>query len=119
MEVQMHLIKTKIVVKNLMKFLLAAVQEEGEDIAVSKQQWIQSGPIKGSEVISLLATPEGELYAFADRSIYKLETDGKEWQHIFDTTLLDTYYEKGEASYEQMGQYALSDTVYRPLRFKR
>jgi photosystem II stability/assembly factor-like uncharacterized protein len=77
--------------------LLAAIQEEGEDIAAAKQQWIQSGPIKGSEVISLLATPEGELYAFADRNIYKLETDGKGWQHIFDTTLLDTYYEEGEA----------------------
>ena len=77
--------------------LLAAVQEEGEDIAVAKQQWIQSGPIKGSEVISLLATPESQLYAFAGRNIYKLEKDGKEWQHIFDTTSLDTYYEEGEA----------------------
>ena len=77
--------------------LLAAVQEEGEDITAIKQQWIQSGPIKGSEVISLLATPEGEVYAFANRNIYKLETDGKGWQHIFDTTLLDTYYEEGEA----------------------
>ena len=77
--------------------LSAAAQVEGEDIAAVKHQWIQSGPIKGSEVISLLTTPEDELYAFADRNIYKLETDGKGWQHIFDTTLLDTYYEEGEA----------------------
>ncbi|MDE0314352.1 MAG: sigma-70 family RNA polymerase sigma factor [Candidatus Poribacteria bacterium] len=76
--------------------LLAAAQSEGEDIAAAKQQWIQSGPIRGSEVISLLATPEGEVYALADRNIYKLETDGKGWRHIFDTNLLDTDYE-GEA----------------------
>jgi len=76
--------------------LLAAAQSEGEDIAAAKQQWIQSEPIRGSEVLSLLATPEGEVYAFADRNIYKLETDGKGWRHIFDTTLLDTDYE-GEA----------------------
>ena len=75
------------------EILAAAAQSEGEDIAAAKQQWIQSEPIRGSEAISLLATPEGEVYAFADRNIYKLETDGKRWRHIFDTTLLDTDYE--------------------------
>ena len=82
--------------------LLAAAQSEGEDIAAAKQQWIQSEPIRGSEVISLLATPEGEVYALADRNIYKLETDGKGWRHIFDTNLLDTDYE-GEAVMKKWG----------------
>lgn len=77
--------------------LLAAALSEGEDIAAAKQQWIQSEPIRGSEVISVLATPEGEVYAFADRNIYKLEPEGKGWRHLFDTTLLDTEYEEGEA----------------------
>ncbi len=76
--------------------LLSAAQSEGKDIAVTKQQWNQSEPIRGSQVISLHATPEGEVYALADRNIYKLETDGKEWRHIFDTNLLDTEYEKDE-----------------------
>ncbi|MCE2401990.1 sigma-70 family RNA polymerase sigma factor [Candidatus Poribacteria bacterium] len=83
--------------------LLAAAQSEGEDIAAAKQQWIQSEPIRGSEVISLLATPEGEVYAFADRNIYKLETDGQGWRHIFDTNLLDTDYEEGEAVMKKWG----------------
>ena len=64
--------------------LFAAAQADGEDVSVSKQQWIQAGSIKGSEAKGLLATPEGELYTFADMQIYKLEADGKEGQHIFD-----------------------------------
>ena len=86
--------------------LLAAAQSEGEDITAAKQQWIQSEPIRGSEVISVLATPEGEVYAFADRNIYKLEPDGQEWRHVFDTTLLDTDYE-GEAVMKKW-----DDTLY-------
>ena len=83
--------------------LSAAAQIEGEDITAAKQQWIQSEPIRGTEVISLLATPEGEVYALADRNIYKFETDGQGWRHIFDTTLLDTYYEEGEAVMKKWG----------------
>ncbi len=83
--------------------LSAAAQIEGEDIVTAKQQWIQSEPIRGTEVISLLATPEGEVYALADRNIYKLEPNGQGWRHIFDTTLLDTYYEEGEAVMKKWG----------------
>ncbi len=83
--------------------LSAAAQIEGEDITAAKQQWIQSEPIRGTEVISLLATPEGEVYALADRNIYKLEPNGQGWRHIFDTTLLDTYYEEGEAVMKKWG----------------
>ena len=83
--------------------LSAAAQIEGEDITAAKQQWIQSEPIRGTEVISLLATPEGEVYALADRNIYKLEPNGQGWRHIFDTSLLDTYYEEGEAVMKKWG----------------
>ena len=64
--------------------LFAAAQTEGEDVSVPKQQWIQAGSIKGSRAEGLLATSEGELYAFADMQIYKLDTDGKVVRHIFD-----------------------------------
>ena len=64
--------------------LFAAAQADGEDVSVPKQQWIQAGPIKGSEADGLLATPDGEFYASADRQIYKLEADGNGWQHLFD-----------------------------------
>ena len=64
--------------------LFAAAQADGEGVSVSKRQWIQAGPIKGSKARGLLATPEGALYTFADMQIYKLETDGKGGQHIFD-----------------------------------
>ena len=64
--------------------LFAAAQADGEDVSVPKRQWIQAGPIKGSEASGLLATPEGELYTFADMQIYKSEADGSRGQHIFD-----------------------------------
>ena len=68
--------------------LLAAAQADGEDVSVSKQQWIQSEPIQGSYANSLHVTPEGELYANDGSSIYKLPADGKGWQHISDFTPL-------------------------------
>ncbi len=64
--------------------LFAAAQADGDDVSIPKQQWIQAGPIKGSKAKGLLATPEGELYTFADMQIYKLEADGNRGQHIFD-----------------------------------
>ena len=64
--------------------LLAAAQADGENVSVPKQQWIQAGPIKGSRAEGLLATSEGELYAFADMQIYKLEANGKEGRHLYD-----------------------------------
>ena len=70
--------------------LFAAAQAEGEDVSVSKQQWIQSEPIKGSTVFGLLSAPEGEVYAFERLSLYKLPADGKEWQYIFDASTLAT-----------------------------
>ena len=71
--------------------LFAAAQTDGEDVSVPKQQWIQSQPMKGSPMMSMLATPEGELYVLGDqRSFYKLPADGKQWQHISDVKSLKT-----------------------------
>ena len=71
--------------------LFAAAQSEGEDVSVPKQQWIQAEPIKGSPMMSMLATPEGELYVLGDElSFYKLPADGKQWQHISDVKSLET-----------------------------
>jgi len=72
--------------------LFAAAQSEGEDVSVPKPQWIQSEPIEGSKAYSMFPTPEGELYILGGRnpSIFKLSSDGKGWQHIFDIILLNT-----------------------------
>ena len=69
--------------------LLAAAQAEEEDVSVPKQQWIRSKPIKGSYASSLHVTPEGELYAYDNSSLYKLPVDGHAWQHISDFTPLN------------------------------
>ena len=74
------------------EILLAAAQAEGENNSVPKQQWIQSEPVKGSDVGTLLVTSEGELYAFEILSLYKLPADGKEWQYIFDGGSLVTAF---------------------------
>ena len=72
--------------------LLAAADVEGENSVRTKQQWIQSEPIKGSRAYGMFSTPEGELYVLGgpNPSIFKLSTDEKEWQHLFDIILLNT-----------------------------
>ncbi|MDE0638108.1 MAG: sigma-70 family RNA polymerase sigma factor [Candidatus Poribacteria bacterium] len=66
--------------------LLAAAETEGEDVSVPKQQWIQSEPIKGSQVYSLKGTTEGGLYVLVRNlgspNILKLTSDGKTWQSM-------------------------------------
>ena len=71
--------------------LLAAAEVEGENSVKTKQQWIQSEPIKGSMAYGMFSTPEGELYVLGgpNPSIFKLSTDGKEWQHLFDIISLN------------------------------
>ena len=68
--------------------LFAAAEADGEDVSVSKQQWIQSEPINGSAVQSLFATPEGDLYTHAKGELYKLSVNEETWQHIFDVWTL-------------------------------
>ncbi len=73
--------------------LLAAAETETDDkVSTSKQQWIQSEPIKGSRVHNLHVTSEGELYVLTNTNndpIYKLSANGNNWLHIFDTKSLD------------------------------
>ena len=70
--------------------LFAAAQAEGENVSVSKQEWIQAEPVKGSRAQILHVTPERELYTLSDDNLYKLQDDGKQWQHISDITPLYT-----------------------------
>ena len=73
--------------------LFAAAQTDGEEVAVPKQQWIQAEPIKGSPMMSMLATPEGELYVLGDElSFYKLPADGKQWQRISNLGSMETWW---------------------------
>ena len=75
--------------------LLAAAQAEDEDVSVSKQEWIQVEPLKGSDVGSvggLLVTSDGELYTVADGHIYKMGSGGKAWQQITDINALGVNY---------------------------
>ena len=64
--------------------LLASAKEEGKDVSVSKQQWLQSAPMSGSSTQELLATSDGDLYSHTTGHLYKLPADGKIWQHLFE-----------------------------------
>ena len=72
--------------------LLAAAQAEGEDISVSKQEWIQAERAKGSDVDALSVTSNGELYTVANKHIYKMESGGKAWQQITNIDALGVKY---------------------------
>ena len=86
--------------------LFAAAQAEGEDVSVTKQQWIQAEPIKGSDVDALSVTSEDELYIVANKHVYKMEPNGKEWQQITNIGTLDGNY-RGTALIEKW-----NDTLY-------
>ena len=63
--------------------LFAAAQLEGEDISVPKQQWIQGSATGGSAVMTLISTPEGEIYTVdGGGAINELTVDGTEWRHV-------------------------------------
>ena len=68
---------------------LAGVQAEEEDVSIPKQQWIQSAPLTGSAVQSLLSTPKGDLYTYARGDIFKLPANADKWQHVFDISTLN------------------------------
>ncbi|MCG9129407.1 PQQ-binding-like beta-propeller repeat protein, partial [Candidatus Poribacteria bacterium] len=69
--------------------VLLASANEGKDVIVSKQQWIQSAPITGSYTAELLATSNGDLYSYKAGHLYKLPADGKNWQHLFELWTLN------------------------------
>ena len=63
--------------------LFAAAQADGEDVSVSKQQWVQGSAPSGPSLRTQFRTSEGEIYIVDDGSeIYKLPIDGTEWQHV-------------------------------------
>ena len=73
--------------------LFAAAQVEGEDVSVSKQEWIQSEPVRGSFARSLHATPEGDLFVYdIEHTLYKLPANGTIWQSIFKDFQLDNVW---------------------------
>ena len=65
------------------EILFAAAQTEGEDVSISKQQWVQAEPARGTWLTTVFTTPEGELYVVdGDVNMHKLSADGRKWQHI-------------------------------------
>ena len=75
------------------EILFAAAQTEGEDVSISKQQWVQAEPARGTWLTTVFATPEGELYVVdGDVNIHKLSADGKKWQYISEMRSLDTIW---------------------------
>ena len=62
--------------------LFAAAQADGEDISVSKQQWIQTDAPSVSGIVSpFFVTSEGTVYAF-DGDLYQLVENRSAWQRI-------------------------------------
>ena len=72
--------------------LFAAAQADGEDLSIPKQEWIQAEPVRGSDVDALSVTSNGELYAVANKHVYKMEPDGKTWQQITNIDALGVKY---------------------------
>ena len=73
------------------EILFAAAQIEGEDVSISKQQWVQAEPARGTWLTTVFSTPKDELYIVDDDlNMHKLSADGKKWQHISDMRSLNT-----------------------------
>ena len=91
--------------------LLAAAQEEGEDVSISKQQWIQrNGPETGISMSTLFYTSEGEIYFIhPSNTILKLPVDRSELQTVKDVSDL------GEASDDEIPLAELNDKLYTVL----
>ncbi len=71
--------------------IFEAAQAEGEDVSLSKQEWIPSEPMFGSFTDIFHATPEGDLYTLIPTTgkIYKLPANEETWQDISDISTLD------------------------------
>ena len=75
------------------EILFAAAQTEGEDVSVSKRQWVQAKPARGTWLTTVFSTPKDELYIVDDDlDMHKLSADGKKWQHISDMRSLDNHW---------------------------
>ena len=80
--------------------LFAAAQVEGEDVSISKRQWIQAEPVKGSDVGAVHITSDGEFYTITYEHIYKMGSGTKGWQQITDIEALGVNY-RGSALIEK------------------
>ena len=75
------------------EILFAAAQTEGEDVSVSKRQWVQAKPARGTWLTTVFSTPKDELYVVdGDLNMHKLSADEKKWQYISDMRSLDTHW---------------------------
>ncbi len=73
------------------EILLAAAQVDGEDVPISKQQWVQTNEPGGIVVMALAAVPEGNLYTVDGMGdVYKLSNNENGWQRIFNIGSLNT-----------------------------
>ncbi len=75
------------------EILFAAAQTEGEGVSISKRQWVQAEPARGTWLTTVFTTPKDELYVVdGDLNMHKLSADGKKWQYISDMRSLDTHW---------------------------
>ena len=75
------------------EILFAAAQTKGEDVSVSKRQWVQAKPARGTWLTTVFSTPKDELYVVdGDLNMHKLSADGKKWQYISDMRSLDNHW---------------------------
>ena len=75
------------------EILFAAAQTEGEDVSISKRQWVQAKPARGTWLTTVFTTPKDELYVVdGDLNMHKLSADGKKWQYISDMRSLDNHW---------------------------
>jgi photosystem II stability/assembly factor-like uncharacterized protein len=73
--------------------LFAAAQTEDEDVSVSKKQWVQAKPARGTWLTTVFSTPKDELYVVdGDLNMHKLSADEKKWQYISDMRSLDNHW---------------------------
>ncbi|RKU24395.1 hypothetical protein C6499_17140 [Candidatus Poribacteria bacterium] len=71
--------------------LFPAAQTDGEDVPISKQQWVQTSEPGGIVVMALAAIPEGNLYTVDGMGdFYKLANNENRWQRIFNVGSLNT-----------------------------
>lgn len=92
--------------------LLAAVQSDEKGVSVPKQQWIQeNSPVGSGELMTLLPTPEGEIYIVYNEGrsfkLSKLPVDGTEWQHVSDLSSL-----LPDTPYDTVSMVQWNDTLY-------
>ena len=76
--------------------LFAAAQVEGENVSVSKQEWIQGSSLGDTSAETLLTTPEGEIYVIDGYGgIYKSSHEATGWQYVHNIKSLSDNWWNG------------------------